>query len=294
MRPWAACGFAEWLPQHRTSPPRGIRHLPRYRLLALPDRLHPQQRARLLLQVHIMVSRTQRRTLRQHHLMAPLVDPRLGDIEDDASSTKRRSLLAIAGSLLAEISIPKLVAAWLLLIALPGVLLGLAPLIASGWLAALSRKVTAPLSGIWPLLLLVLVVALGWIGGGPCSARQSRASGLSIRSPFNRATRSAARACGTSRSISWRRARRWGQRTLRAASAAGAGIIVRDRSAGRGARVAGLALDRRGRRPGLASPAPRPGVGQRRRARERVPGGGRARLGDRRRDDGSAPRPAVL
>ena len=52
--------------------------------------------------------------------MAPLVDPRLGDVEDDASSTKRRSLLGIAGSLLAEISIPKLLTAWLFLIVLPG------------------------------------------------------------------------------------------------------------------------------------------------------------------------------
>ena len=99
--------------------------------------------------------------------MSPLVDPRLGDIEDDASSTKRRSLLGIAGSLLAEISIPKLLTAWLSLIVLPGVLLGLAPLIASGWLATLSGKIATPLDGIWPLLLLVLVVMLGWIGGRP-------------------------------------------------------------------------------------------------------------------------------
>ena len=39
--------------------------------------------------------------------MTPLIDPRLGDVEDDASSTKRRSLFAMAGSLLAEISFPK-------------------------------------------------------------------------------------------------------------------------------------------------------------------------------------------
>ena len=99
--------------------------------------------------------------------MTPLIDPRFGDAEDDASSTKQRSLLAITGSLLAEISLPKLALAWLLLIVLPGVLLGLCPLIVSGWLATLSRKVAAPLSGIWPLLLLVLVAALGWIGGRP-------------------------------------------------------------------------------------------------------------------------------
>ena len=42
----------------------------------------------------------------------PIVDPRLGDIEDDASSTKRRSMLSLAGSLLVEISLPKLILAW--------------------------------------------------------------------------------------------------------------------------------------------------------------------------------------
>src|SRR6516165_416907 len=94
-----------------------------------------------------------------------LIDPRLGDVEDDASSTKQRSLLAIAGSLLAEISLPKLALAWVLLIVLPGLLLGLSPLIISGWLSTLSRKIAEPLYGTWPLLLLALVAVLGWIGG---------------------------------------------------------------------------------------------------------------------------------
>ena len=58
-----------------------------------------------------------------------IVDPRLGDIEDDASSTKRRSMLSLAGSLLAEISLPKLLVAWSLLLVVPGFLLGLAPII---------------------------------------------------------------------------------------------------------------------------------------------------------------------
>jgi hypothetical protein len=97
--------------------------------------------------------------------VTPLIDPRLGDAEDDASSTKQRSLLAIAGSLLAEISLPKLALAWVLLVVLPGLLLGLSPLIISGWLSTLSRKVAAPLGEIWPLLLLVLLAAVGWIGG---------------------------------------------------------------------------------------------------------------------------------
>ena len=47
--------------------------------------------------------------------MTPLIDPRLGDVEDDAVSTKQRSLLAVAGSLLAEISLPKLILSWVLL-----------------------------------------------------------------------------------------------------------------------------------------------------------------------------------
>jgi hypothetical protein len=36
--------------------------------------------------------------------MIQIIDPRKGDAEDDASSTKRRSLFALAGSLVAEIS----------------------------------------------------------------------------------------------------------------------------------------------------------------------------------------------
>lgn len=97
--------------------------------------------------------------------VSPLIDPRRGDAEDDALSTKRRSLFAIAGSLLAEISLPKLVVAWALLILLPGVLLGLAPLITTGWLAMVSRKIVSPLGGIWPLSILVLALAVGWLGG---------------------------------------------------------------------------------------------------------------------------------
>lgn len=49
-----------------------------------------------------------------------VIDPRFGDIEDDASSTQRRSLLSLAGSMLVEISFAKLVVAWGLLLILPG------------------------------------------------------------------------------------------------------------------------------------------------------------------------------
>jgi hypothetical protein len=76
-----------------------------------------------------------------------LLDPRLGDVEDDVSSPKQRSLLAIAGSLLAEISLPKLVFAWIFSILLPALLLGLAPLVVTLWLLKLS-KTAAQLTGL--------------------------------------------------------------------------------------------------------------------------------------------------
>jgi hypothetical protein len=96
----------------------------------------------------------------------PLIDPRRGDAEDDLSSPKQRSLLAIAGSLLAEISLPKLLFAWTFSILLPAVLLGLAPLVATAWLLKLS-KAAAQLTGLGAVLLLVAVVALGWFGWRP-------------------------------------------------------------------------------------------------------------------------------
>jgi hypothetical protein len=68
-----------------------------------------------------------------------LFDPRMGDVEDDASSPKQKSLLAIAGTLLAEISLAKLLFAWTISLLLPAVLLGVAPLVATAWLAKVSR-----------------------------------------------------------------------------------------------------------------------------------------------------------
>lgn len=44
--------------------------------------------------------------------LSPLIDPRLGDAEDDIASNRSRSLLAIGGRLLAEISLRQLVVAW--------------------------------------------------------------------------------------------------------------------------------------------------------------------------------------
>ena len=99
--------------------------------------------------------------------MEPIIDPRRGDFEDDASSTKRRSLLSLAGSLLVEISLPKLALAWFLMLVLPSLLLGLAPLAVSAWLNTVKLKSTYALTDFWPALLLVAIVALGWFGGRP-------------------------------------------------------------------------------------------------------------------------------
>ena len=202
--------------------------------------------------------------------MPMIIDPRLGDVEDDASSTKRRSLLAIAGSLLAEISLPKLAdSLGLFLIVLPAVLLGLAPLIARvGW-HALQEDRTA-LHGIWPLLLLVLVAALGWIGGRPL-APGGRA-GLLVAQLLGRPTRLCAMPrgpapSGGALSAAGSSAAEWHARRLRAVTAAGAGLILCARAGPGGARLAGLTLDRRDRGSWPTATAGRAGAGQCGRAR---------------------------
>jgi 3',5'-cyclic AMP phosphodiesterase CpdA len=96
----------------------------------------------------------------------PLIDPRRGDVEDDASSPKQRSLLAIAGSLLAEISLPKLLFALIFSILLPALLLGLAPLVATAWLLKLSAT-AAQMTGLGAAFVLMAIVAAGWFGWQP-------------------------------------------------------------------------------------------------------------------------------
>ena len=97
--------------------------------------------------------------------MEPVIDPRRGDIEDDASSPKSKSLLWLAGSMLSEISLPKLITAWMLMLVLPCLLLGLSPIIASAWVARVSGRIASPYAGLWPILALALLLALGWFGG---------------------------------------------------------------------------------------------------------------------------------
>ena len=96
--------------------------------------------------------------------MKPIIDPRDGDLEDDASSTKRRSMLSLAGSLLAEISLPKLALSWIILFLFPGLLLGLTPLVASAWVSIVSGKIASPLAGIWPTIILLILIAAGLFG----------------------------------------------------------------------------------------------------------------------------------
>lgn len=95
---------------------------------------------------------------------AAILDPRLGDIEDDVSSTKRRSMLSLAGSLLVEISLPKLIIAWVLLLVLPGLLLGLVPIVVTSWLGAVTNTIASAFIGIWSALIFLAVAALGWFG----------------------------------------------------------------------------------------------------------------------------------
>src|SRR6201988_607985 len=88
----------------------------------------------------------------------PLVDPRQGDVEDDAASPEQTSLLALAGSLLVEISLPKLLFAWTISLALPAALLGLTPLVTSAWVTTVSEHILA-ITEIWAALVLVVLAA---------------------------------------------------------------------------------------------------------------------------------------
>ena len=81
-------------------------------------------------------------------LERPVIDPRHGDVETDVSSTKQHSMLSLAGGLLVEISLPKLIMAWTLLLLVPGLLLGLGPIVATEWVRALSGTVASPTIGL--------------------------------------------------------------------------------------------------------------------------------------------------
>jgi hypothetical protein len=103
------------------------------------------------------------RELREADREKPILDPRYGDAEDDVSSPKQKSLLAIAGSLLAEISLTKLLLAWAVSIVLPAAILGLAPLIVTAWVGGIFSRVLE-FYGIGAALVLLAIVAAGWFG----------------------------------------------------------------------------------------------------------------------------------
>ncbi|CAH0145078.1 metallophosphoesterase [Roseomonas sp. CECT 9278] len=86
-------------------------------------------------------------------------DPRDGDLEDDASSTSRHSLLGHASHILLEISLPKLALAALLLLVVPAVLIGAAPKVALWFADQVWARVSD--AGRWITVIAVLLLAAG-------------------------------------------------------------------------------------------------------------------------------------
>ena len=110
------------------------------------------------------IKRQSSKTKRATTTPPELVDPRHGDIEDDASSTKRRSMLALFGGMLVEISLPKLIIAWIMLLVVPGLLLGLAPIVFVEWLTIVTDKIASLVLGLWSLVILGSLIAVAWFG----------------------------------------------------------------------------------------------------------------------------------
>lgn len=154
-----------------------------------------------------------------------LIDPRAGDVEDDASSPEKRSMLALAGSLLAEISLPKLVVAWAVLIGLPGLFLGAAPLAASAWVWTVSNRVVA-VAEIGSFLVLLAAAALLWWGGRAAFRTVERSfwslTAIAVQPGYALAREGlrhlASRIPGASQAL--------GQARLSAVTAVGAGIVA--------------------------------------------------------------------
>ncbi|HMB11593.1 metallophosphoesterase family protein [Saliniramus sp.] len=97
-----------------------------------------------------------------------LIDPRKGDVEDDAASPRDRSLLIMAGAMLVEINFLKLALAIVLMIIVPAIVLGLAPLVVTGWYIQVSRGFTTLTTGLLPALATLVIVGLAaWYGGKP-------------------------------------------------------------------------------------------------------------------------------
>lgn len=93
-------------------------------------------------------------------------DPRDGDLEDDASSTSRHSLLGHASHILLEISLPKLALAVLLLLVVPAVLIGAAPKVALWFAEAVWAQVSDAARWLTVLLVLLVAAVVLWRWGG--------------------------------------------------------------------------------------------------------------------------------
>jgi hypothetical protein len=93
------------------------------------------------------------------------LDPRAGDLEDDASSTTRHTLLGHASRMLVEISLPKLALAVLLLVALPALLLGAAPKLGFWFTEAVWRQVADAGKALAIALTLLALGLVAWRWG---------------------------------------------------------------------------------------------------------------------------------
>ena len=111
----------------------------------------------------------------------PLIDPRTGDVEDDVSSLRDRSLIVAASTMLVEVSLSKLLISILIMILLPAVLLGLAPVLVSAWFSVLPRETAAFLSSTGTIVLVVVAPVVAW-WGGPSLYRASERSFWSLNS----------------------------------------------------------------------------------------------------------------
>src|SRR6476660_290903 len=114
-----------------------------------------------------------------------------------------------------------------MLFVVPGLLLGLAPLVASAWVSLVSHKITSPLLGVWPALLLVAVLAIGFFGVRSLF-RMAESSFWSLNSlavePIYIACREGLR--HLVEKLLQSRLSRSQLATLRAATAAAAGVII--------------------------------------------------------------------
>lgn len=93
-------------------------------------------------------------------------DPRDGDLEDDASSTVRHSLLGHATHMLLEISLPKLAVAAILLLLVPALLLGGGPKLAL-WFAEAVWSTVSDLGRVLSVAVFAAILGgLAWRWGG--------------------------------------------------------------------------------------------------------------------------------